>query len=61
MALEPDEAITVLSRSEALVLFPLVPKDAFEQVAGHADVKRPAAAGHPVNQVGALVHVVIAD
>jgi hypothetical protein len=59
MALKPDETIAVIARCEAFVLFPFVLEDSPKQVAGHPDVKRPAAAGHDVDKVTALVPIAI--
>src|SRR5579863_2574225 len=59
MALEPDEAIAVVSRCEAFMLFPFVLEYAFEQITCHANVERSAAAGHHVGAIGALVHALI--
>ncbi len=57
MLLEPDEAVTVVTRSESFMLLPLVLEDAPWQITGHSDVERPATASHDVCEIAALVHV----
>ncbi len=53
-AFEPDEAVAIVERGEALVrLFPVL-EDTFEKVAGKADVEGSAFAGDDVGEVGAL-------
>ncbi len=58
MALEPDEAITVVSRGEPLVLLPFVLEDAFEEIT-RSCVEGMAAAGHDVRAIRSLVHGLI--
>jgi len=55
IALEPDQAVAVVIRREAVTLLPLVLKHTLVQVAGYADVDRAAAACNDVGEVASLV------
>ena len=56
-SLEPDEPVAVVSCGESVwVQLFLVLVDAHAKVAGDADVKRVAATGHDVSEVGPLIH-----
>jgi hypothetical protein len=58
MTLKPDQAIAIVSRSVAIVLFPFMVEDTLKQVAGRADVERAASAGHDICEITSLVHSV---